>query len=155
MTDFEVNDLPAYREWRAGFQSPPDALAFMAEHLSLASAFLWARLLAPDLIVERGCVILKDRYTPENFDQWWAVEPGNTVAIERALNHIHLWDVFETASEEEERALEALAVRIARSWELHAAQAFPDREFHAEVTDEYGPTIVIDSQPRIQRDQSR
>lgn len=148
MTEFDSDDLPAFREWRSGFQPPPDSLAYLAEHLSVASAFILAKLLAPDFALERGCVILKDRYTPENFEQWWSSEAGNTVSIERALNHLHLWDVFEPEGEVEERALEALAVRIARSWALHAAREFPDRDFQTDVTDEYGPTIVMSSEPR-------
>lgn len=148
MTEFDSDDLPAFREWRSGFQPPPDSLAYLAEHLSVASAFLMAELLAPDLVLERGCVIIKDRYTPENFEQWWSSEAGNTVSIERALNHLHLWDVFEPECEVEERALGSLATRIARSWVLHAAHEFPDREFQAEVIDDYGSTVVMSSRPR-------
>lgn len=148
MTEFDAEELPAFRTWRSGFQPPPDAYAYMAEHLDVTSAFFFARLLAPDLVLERGCVILKDRYSPENFEQWWSSEAGNTESIERALNHLHLWDVFEPEGQAEELALEVLAVRIARNWERHAAQAFPDRAFQADVTDEYGPTIVMSSRPR-------
>jgi len=148
LTEFDYNDLPAFRGWRSGFQPAPDAFAYLAEHLKVASAFLFARLMAPDLVIERGCVILKDRYNPENFEQWWSSEAGDTAAIERALNHLHLWDIFEPEGEVEERALEALATRIARSWKLHAAQQFPDRSFQTAVTDEYGPTVVMSSELR-------
>lgn len=148
MTEFDYNDLPAFREWRSGFQPAPDASAYLAEHLTVTSAFLFARLLAPDLVIERGCVILKDRYSPENFEQWWSSEAGNTTAIERALNHVHLWDIFEPEAEVEELALGALALRIAQSWKLHATHQFPDRSFYAAVTDEYGPTVVMTSELR-------
>lgn len=148
MTDFDSDDLPAFQEWRSGFQPPPDAHAYLAEHLSVTNASLIAKLFSPDLVLERGCVIFKDRYSPENFEQWWSSELGNTVAIERALNHLHLWDIFEPEGEVEERALVELATQLARSWVLHAAQAFPDRQFQTEVTDEYGPTIVMSSEPR-------
>lgn len=148
MSEFDAEELPAFRAWRSGFQPPPDAYAYMAEHLGVTSAFFFARLLAPDLVLVRGCVIRRDRYSPANFEQWGSSEAGNTESIERALNHLHLWDVFEPEGKVEERALEVLAVRIARSWELHATQAFPDRDFQADVTDEYGPTIVITSRLR-------
>lgn len=148
MSEFDAEELPAFRAWRSGFQPPPDAYAYIVEHLGVTNASIFARLLAPDFILERGCVILRDRYSPENFEQWWSSAAGNTESIERAVNHLHLWDVFEPEGEAEERALEVLAVRIARSWELHAAQAFPDRDFQANVTDEYGPTIVITSRLR-------
>ncbi|QCX27361.1 hypothetical protein [Nocardioides jishulii] len=148
MNEFDSESLPAFHAWRSGFEPPPDAYAYMAEHLGVASAFFFARLLAPDLVLERGCVLLKDRYSPENFEQWWSSEAGSSVSIERAVNHLHLWDLFEPEGEVEERALEILAARIARSWELHAAQSFPDRDFQVDVTDDYGPTIVMSSRPR-------
>lgn len=148
MSEFDCNDIPAFRGWRSGFVPAPDSFAYLAEHLKVASAFLFARVMAPDLVVERGCVVLKDRYSPDAFEQWWSSEAGDTAAIERALNHFHLWDILEPQDEVEERALEELAVRIARSWELHAAQQFPDRIFRTTVTDEYGPTVVMSSEPK-------
>lgn len=151
MTKFDSQDLPDYRDWRARFQPPPDANASLAAHLGVTAATLFAELLAPDLILVRDCVVLSSRYDPANFEQWWASEAGNTAAIERALNHIHLWDIFEPSGEVEESALESLAVRVARSWQLHSERQFPDRKFLAEVTDEYGPTVVMSSVPREQQ----
>lgn len=145
MIEFNLNELPEYRAWRSSFQPTPDANDYVAEHLGVTSAFLFARLLTPDFVLRRGCVILKERYDPENFELWWSKESGNTVSIERALNHLHLWDFFEPHGEAEERARAILVARIARSWELHARQVFPDRDFRADVTDEYGSTIVMSS----------
>jgi len=150
LTEFDSHDLPAFRVWREEFQPPPDGNAYLAEHLSVTAATLFAELMSPDLVLVQGCVILGARYTPDNFEQWWSSEEGNVASIERALNHLHLWDIFEPAGAVEERAVEALAVRIARSWKLHAERQFPDRKFVAEVTDEYGPTVVMSSQPRAQ-----
>lgn len=127
---------------------PPDADAYLAEHLSITSATFFAELMAPDLVFVRGCVVLKARYEPANFEEWWVKEEAKPAWIERALNHLHLWDLFEPVGVVEERALERLAARIARSWALHAEHQFPDRTFVTAVTDEYGPTVVMSSEPR-------
>lgn len=145
----DVNDnLRAFREWRSEFQPEPDAHAYLSQHLDISSAVIFARLLAPELVLVRGCVILKDAYDPENFERWWQTVNGDTVRIEAVLNHLHLWDVFEPDGEEDERALESLANLVARSWDLHASRVRPDRTFRVEVMDDYGPTIVMTSSPK-------
>ena len=95
MTEFDPKSLPAFHAWRSSFDPPPDAYAYVTEHLDVATAFFFTKLFVPDFVLERGCVILKDRYSPENFERWWASEAGNSVSIERAVNHLHLWDLFE------------------------------------------------------------
>lgn len=142
------DDLREFREWRSSFEPEPDAHAYLSQHLDISSAVLFARLLSPELVLVRGCVILKDSYSPENFEHWWQTEGGDTVRIEAVINHLHLWDLFEPNGDEDERALESLAGFIATSWRRHASGAFPDREFRVEVTDDYGPTIVMTSVPK-------
>ncbi len=142
----DVNDnLRAFREWSSGFEPAPDAHAYLSQHLDISSAVIFARLLSPELVLERGCVILKDSYDPENFERWWQTVNGDTVRIEAVLNHLHLWDVFDPDGEEDGRALESLASLIATSWRRRASEVFPDRAFRVEVIDDYGPTIVMTS----------
>lgn len=150
MTDFDSEDIPSFRAWRSQFRPPPDAAAYLAEHLNVTAAALFSELMCPDLTFVRGCVILTSRYRKDNFEQWWAQEDGNVSAIEAVVNHVHLWDIFEPVGEIEERALESLARRMARSWALHAESQFPDRIFVAEVTDEYGPTVVLRTEATVQ-----
>lgn len=148
MTDFDINNLPEFRSWRARFQPPPDERAFLSEHLSVTTALLFSEILVPDFTLVRGCVIVRSHFSPANFEQWWSSQSGESTSIERAINRIHLWDIFEPAGDQDERALEALAERIATSWTLHAQRQFTDREFHTQVSDDYGPTITISSRLR-------
>lgn len=143
MTDFDAQALPEFATWRAQYDPPPDETAFLAQHMTVATAVLFAELMAPSFVLVEGCVILASRYSPDNFAQWRSAERGNVGAIESALNHLHLWDVFSPSGDAEQRALKVLAERIAASWALHARQQFPDRQFVAAVTDDYGPTVSI------------
>ncbi|MCM3657294.1 hypothetical protein M3147_08525 [Agromyces mediolanus] len=104
--------------------------------------------MTPEFVAVRGCVLVKDRFSPERFEEWMTTAHGSTVVVERALNRLHLWEVFEADSEAEERALVSLAERMAVSWKLHARNQFPDREFEAEVTDDYGATVALWSTSR-------
>lgn len=148
--------LPGFAAWQREFVPEPDERGYLSTHVSLTSAVLFSELMVPRFIRVRGCVIDSSRYDADNFEHWWSHEGGNIAAVERMINHFHLWDVFEPEGTEEERALEVLADRMARSWELHAKQQFPDLVFDVAVTDDYGPTITLwtrDREPRHTRPQ--
>ncbi|MFI2364240.1 hypothetical protein [Promicromonospora sp. NPDC019610] len=147
MSELRATDLPAFQQWSNSFEPPANATAYLSQNLSVTSAVLFADLLFPRMVEVRDCVILEDRYEPANFDQWWESTGGDPVAVERLLNHLHLWDVFEPDGEPEERALEQLAHHVARTWRMHAERQFPNRAFVSEVTDEYGPTVVLTTRP--------
>jgi hypothetical protein len=105
-----------------------------------------ARLLHPELIEVRGCVLLAWAYEPDNFEAWWNELKGDRARIEGVLNHIHLWDVFDIALGAEK--LGELARVIADSWRASANLRFPDRSFEISVSngdDDYGPTIHMQS----------
>lgn len=122
---------------------PPIASAFLEQHLSVASAVLFAELMAPRLVEVEGCVIIAALYEPANLAQWLESEVGDVAAVEQTINRLHLWDTFDPNGEIEERALAHLARLIAVSWELHGQRAFPDRHLIGRVADDYGPTVVL------------
>lgn len=143
MADIEPNDLPAFRAWSERYEPRPDAAAYLSEHLSVTAARLFADVMLPELVMVQGCVILKSRYAAETFADWWTREQGDVQAVQRALNRLHLWDLFEPADAAEERALHELGERIASTWQWHAERCFPSQRFVASVTDDYGPTVVL------------
>lgn len=147
MTELDPNDLPAFRAWRTQYEPELNAASYLSEHLTVTTARLFADVIIPELVEVRGCVILKSRYEPENFEEWWSHQGGDKVAVEGIINRLVLWDMFEAADDYEERALRDLATRIASTWRLHAEQCFPGRRFVTTVTDDYGPTVVMTSAP--------
>lgn len=105
-----------------------------------------ARLLHPDLVEVRGCVLLPWSYDPENFEVWWERLAGDRAKIEGVLNHLHLWDVFDADVEEAE--LRELAGIIAESWRAAARARFPGRGFEIDVSlagEDYGLTLHMHS----------
>jgi len=145
LTEFHSNDLPEFRAWREALEPPGDAVSFVAQHVSVTAAYLLAEVFFPELVEVHGCILLAKSYEPANFEDWWERSDGDCAAVERALNHLHLWDIFEPEGDAEERALGKLAQRVALAWRCNAEENFPDRTFVVEVTDEYGPTVVMSS----------
>lgn len=116
------------------------------EAIELVPAF--GALFWPAFVSVRGCVLLRDRYEENNFDQWWNELSGRRGDIERVLNHLHLWDLFESRDEISDQMLEELAEVLAKVWRCALAEQFPDRRFEVSVAsgvDEYGPTLSFRS----------
>jgi hypothetical protein len=105
-----------------------------------------ARLLHPELIEVRGCVLLPWAYEAANFESWWGRLDGDRARIEGVLNHLHLWDVFDADLGDAE--LHELAGIIAEAWRSAAQAKFPGRGFEVSVSrdgEDYGPTVYMRS----------
>lgn len=148
MSDIRADQLPEFRTWSEQFEPPADTSAYLAREVSITAATILSELFFPELVNVRGCVLLSSSYESSNFEDWWQQMAGDQAAVERVLNHLHLWDIFEPSNDSEEQALDVLAQRIARSWRCWATTTFPDRVFEVTVTDEYGPTVVMHSRTR-------
>lgn len=149
MIDPQRLDLPEFRQWSEQFVPPGDENDFVIRHVSVTAAYLLAEtLFFPQLIQVRGCVLIANRYDPTNFDDWWQEFDGDTAAVEKMINHLHLWDAFDPDGDAEHQAVAALADRVAQSWRAHAAAEFPDRTFTVDVVDDYGPTVCLSSRPQ-------
>ncbi|MCB1257655.1 MAG: hypothetical protein KDB26_11140 [Microthrixaceae bacterium] len=144
-------ELPDAAAWTASYEGRPGLLDFVGVRVGLAGALAVAKVLRPDLIDFRGCVLLRERFSHSSFEEWWEQLDGDVPEIESVVNHLHLWDLFEVEDEDvlADRALGDLAVAIASSWRCLLAETYPDRRFHVRVTTsangDYGPTISFAS----------
>jgi len=145
LNQFRASDLPEFRAWSQKFDPPADVDAYISQNVGVTAAVAISEIFFPQLIEVRGCILLAHRYQHSNFEDWWTRTAGNRNEIERALNHVHLWDLFEPTGEQEEDALVELARRIAWAWRSWAATLFPKRTFVTAVVDDYGPTVVMHS----------
>jgi len=91
----------------------------------------------------RGCVLRSGAFTPETFEQWWSVTGGRRQAIERVINHLHIWDLDAQGDTPDDEPANAAAEAIATAWRARLAETFPTRAFEVEITDDYGPTITL------------
>jgi hypothetical protein len=143
-------ELPEPAQWRAGFGGTPGLFDFVSTHASLALALAITRVSWPRFTVVRECVVIAERYDPTTFEQWWVRLDGDVGAIERVVNHLHLWDLFDDESDDSrvEQAFREMAQLVAASWRCALESAFPGRKFEVVVSDDpedYGPTVTFGS----------
>ena len=129
----------------------PGLLDYIGVDVGLARRLATVKLLQPDLVEPRGCVLLQDRFSSAVFDSWWTRLDGDISRIEEVMNHLHFWDLFDDREgrEVEERAVAEMAEAIATAWRWHLADRLPHRSFQVLVSrateDGYGPTVTFRS----------
>lgn len=148
MTDHPAPDwkaVPELRRWSQD-EAGPSLWHYVAEGGTFGHAVAVLALCSPELVEERGCVLLAEHLDQENFDTWWSSLRGRVADVERIVNHVHLWDVFSDLDDVPDQAVELFAARLATVWRAVLAHRFPDRAFVVEVDtapDEYGPTVTF------------
>lgn len=141
----ESEELPQVRAMLGDGRFDPRG--FMMATTTVAQAFVFLDLVWPDFVEYRGCIFLKWAFDQSNADTWFD-ELGDGRAVEGAVNHLHLWDVFSLRGQEDYSAASALAGRLLQTWKAALTNAFPHREFDVILTDDpddYGPTLSFRS----------
>lgn len=141
----ELYDMPQIKDWTAHVGAF-NLRTFMLANVSIAEAFSVAALLCPEFVEYRDCVFLKLFFDEKIVDSWFGQLKNDGPAVESVVNHIHLWDFFAPASDNENEALQVLAERMAGTWQYSAEMQFPHRRFAVEADNgsgNYGPTVVI------------
>jgi hypothetical protein len=112
------------------------------------SLILWPKFTEYD-----DCVILKNRFDIQNFENWKNTEYVKSYAqIESVLNHIHILDLFGTDEKRDEINYEQIVFLGNKLCEIYSAKLkvdFPERIFtfdfngneKLEATDEYEITF--------------
>lgn len=143
MDEFDPKRLEKFVTWSEQWTTPLGEWNYLRAHVSLTSATLFARLMFPEFIEVRGCVIVREFYNPETFDGWWASLDGDRRAVEYNVNWLTMWDMWEPEGEDEEAALESVAAHIALSWKLQASLKFPYITWNTQVIEMYGPVVTL------------
>jgi hypothetical protein len=100
-----------------------------------------AKLVWPTLVRKDDCILLRAKFSEENYRSWRDRCGQDSTAIESVINHVHLWDVFQ--GDEEDSVLWQLAELLKTTWAAAAQDQFPEESFEINVYDSYGPTIEL------------
>lgn len=149
-----ASELPELKRWASGFGLMPSSRDFLIANVSIGSLASVMELLWPRFLVQCDCVILEWAGNQDNTAQWHARLGGDCSAVEKVVNHVHLWDLFapedtegaEDSSTLEEAFLASMLEVLAKTWITSANDQFPDRTFEVGCSNDdsdYGPTITI------------
>lgn len=137
--------FPRTREWseRVGGW---DLRQYVVNNIEIADVAAMSAVFWPGFVERAGAVFVDFLFDEASYTQWFAETGGDIQKIEKVLNHLHLWDIFDPKSDQEYKAVSELSWKFANAWHASACNAFPTRQFSVEVSNEpgdYGPTITL------------
>ncbi|WP_426132566.1 hypothetical protein [Pseudomonas sp. PWP3-1b2] len=138
-----------YERWKSQWadQSELDEFSYISDVVHPEDALMFCKVLFPDFVVHESGVFLESSFTVEAFVSWMEPCNNDVVAVEKVLNHLHLYDVFAgCGSRVEDAVYEQLCRIVAQSWRMLLLSKFPEKKFcvQAIVSDqEYGPVVTF------------
>lgn len=135
--------------WGQGVSPPPqDAwLDYVNYYVHPDVVSVVGRLLVPAFVEHEGGVFLRNRFTLSGYASWKA-ELGEISAVEKMINHQHVYDLFSTDDEITEASFENVANLMAQTLRLALYGSFSDRHFNVYVSNteqDYGPVVGFHS----------
>ena len=147
MSEISRLDLSEFAEVRSLLGPAPqlEPQPFLAVAVSPAAIAATLKLAFPAAVEYRGRVFRASAFEPANIDRWFT-QLGDPVAVERVVNHVHLWDVM-ADSEDVDREAQLLLAPLAQCWTAALCLALPDRELTVLATPDggYGPELTFHS----------
>lgn len=145
----QFNGLSRYDQWASGWAEKDniDIFSYVSAVCNPEDSLLFCRLLFPDFFVRDGAVCLSAKYDSEIFSLWLSKYNGDVCAVEKIMNHTHLYDIFAGCSDDvDDVVFEQLAEVVALSWRLVLKDKFPESKFVVDVSNsdqDYGPTVTF------------
>ncbi|WP_171161684.1 hypothetical protein [Streptomyces sp. I05A-00742] len=140
---------PEIRRWIDDWSGTPDHVDFLDFHTTAGQWLAFSRLLRPEFVPVRGCVIWERAYNPRVFDEWFRHLDGDVVGVEAVLNRFVTGDhVTVDDTPEGDTVLREVAGTVAMCWDAALRNAFPRQEFAVRVQDtDDGPVAGFTSIP--------
>lgn len=141
--------LARYESWKSGWveKEKVDEFSYISNMCNPEDVLLSCKLFFPDFVVVRGGVFLGSKFDGDIFDCWFKQFGGDLQAVEKMINHTHLYDVFDGCSEDvDDRVFAQLSEVVALSWRLVLNNKFPERKFNVDVSNsdqDYGPVVTF------------
>lgn len=145
----QFSGLSRFESWASSWAKKDDVdiSSYMSAMCNPEDCLVFCRLLFPDFFVSQGAVLLDAKYDHDVFVVWLTKFDGDARAVEKLMNHTHLYDVFSGCTDEvDDIIFEQLAEIIALSWRLALKDKFPDSKFSVDVSNsdqDYGPTVTF------------
>jgi hypothetical protein len=134
--ELDRKHLPDYNLLRSEADWDYTLRNYVESRGSVELAVAFAKLFWPDFVEHRGCVLLSDGFTRENFAEWWDRLGGDCAAIERELNHLHVSDLVPSDKTELDLSVyQFLGATIAEMWSSRVRAQFPNRRFIVRLED--------------------
>ena len=144
-----VEKLTKYQKWKRNWSQPDsmDELAYLNFNIHPEDVLIASNLFLPKFISHEDSIFWEARFDESSYSNWKQQFGSDRGKLERMLNHVHLYDLFDQCQDDvSDDLFLSLAERMKLCWEMKLKLEFPDRKFIVELSsgdEDYGPTLVF------------
>lgn len=148
----QFTSLDKFERWRSMWKSKEtvDIYSYIKASFHPEDALIFCRILFPDVVFYNGGYFLEMNFEEKKVLEWFNSMDGGRQEVEKIVNHIHVYDIFDGCQEDvRDDIFEQLAKIISFSWKIALQESFPGVIFSVEVFSSdktYGPEITFYSQ---------
>lgn len=125
--------IPELTEWRKFNGDEFSIEDWIASEGNIKYTIVYSLIFWPEFIEYDDCVILKNRFDSQNFENWKNTEYIKSYSqIESVLNHIHILDLYGTDEKRDEINYDQIVFLGNKLCEIYSAKLkidFPEKKF--------------------------
>lgn len=144
-----LDQISKYSNWKDRWdnQKAISILDYISFNIHPDDVIIISRLLFPKFIEIKNCILYSEKYDQNNFEDWCRELNNDSVAIEKVINHIHMYDLFAHTNETiKDSSFKEIGKLLQFSWALYLRSEFPSKRIIVDYFDnekDYGPTITV------------
>jgi len=137
-----------FQNWKNQWEKPEQmgSWSYISFNIHPDNLLIVGELFFPKMVEVEDYVFFEEKFDEASFQNWKTSMPGDT-NLEKIINHIHIYDLFENCSDEiEEATFIEIANLLKTTWDNFFKIKFPTRKIVVELTNyetDYGPTIMV------------
>ncbi|MFT3676818.1 MAG: hypothetical protein QM781_13075 [Chitinophagaceae bacterium] len=138
-----------FEDWKEKWEdsSSIELKDYISFNIHPEDVLILSSLFFPSMIEVDSCIFFKSHYNPDSYLIWKNKFNNDSKAIERMVNHVHIYDVFDHCSDTiSESIFEEVARLLQKSWIYYFRSLYPDKQINVEYVSgdmDYGPTLYV------------
>lgn len=138
-----------FSEWQNQWHYPEkmDVFNYISFNIHPEEVLILSSLFFPKLIEVEGCIFLDSKYDYENYLLWKKEFNNDRTAMEKMINHTHIYDIFSNCTDKiEDTIFEQVGQLLQSSWSNFFCKQFPEKTIIVEYShteSDYGPILYV------------
>ena len=125
----QVEQLNDYQQWKKVNDENFSLWDYLFGVANVEIALAFTKLFWPDFVEHEGGIFLSEAFNREVYDRWKETLSNNPMAIEQAMNHIHIDDLLPGSENMASENLFYLGKKLAQMWSSRLEKLYPEKEF--------------------------
>lgn len=139
-------NVTRYLQWKAQWSDKDsiDVFSYISFNLHPEDVLVASEIFFYDFVEFENCVFIESKFSEENYYHW-KKKLVSKIAVEKVINHIHVYDLFANCTDEvDESVFVDIGKRIRKILQLLLQSQYPNKNIIVEYLNDdstYGSTV--------------